>query len=261
MIEKTNVKKHAKIKRTVEYKEGDKQLNILDTRFYQRGTEYYPSVSSILQLYPKGKFFEDWIRQTGFNSNIIAEKAANEGTLTHNIIEEFLKGKEISWLDKSGNTKYSLDVWRMVLKFADFWNTYKPELIQTEYHVFSDEHKYAGTIDLIVRLFDKLWLIDIKTANSLHTTYDLQLAAYAVAWNETHNAKIEETGILWLKSSVRGERKNGGKIQGRGWELRQIGNIMGNFKMFQHVHEIYKMENPDFRPITETIPTSVKITK
>jgi len=178
------------INRTVAYSSDSKQINVLDTRFYRRHKEYYPSVSSILQYYPKGKFFEDWIKGNGFNSDVIAAKAANEGTQTHNAIEDFLAGKEIKWLDDNDNTKYPLDVWRMILKFAEFWNTYKPELIEKEYHVFSDVHKYAGTIDLIIKLFDKLWLIDIKTSNSLHTINDLQLASYAVAWNETHDIPV-----------------------------------------------------------------------
>ncbi len=247
------------INRTVAYSSDSKQINVLDTRFYRRNKEYYPSVSSILQYYPKGKFFEDWIKGNGFNSDVIAAKAANEGTQTHNAIEEFLAGKEIEWLDERGNTKYPLDVWRMILKFAEFWNTYKPELIQKEYHVFSDKHKFAGTIDLVIKLFDKLWLIDIKTSNSLHTINNLQLASYAIAWNETHDTPIEETGILWLKSSARSEKKNDRKIQGRGWELRTIGDIEQNFKIFQNVYEIFKIENPYQKPMTENIPVSVKM--
>jgi len=249
------------INRTVSYSSDSEQINVLDTRFYKRNKEYYPSVSSILQYYPKGKFFEDWIKGNGFNSDVIAAKAANEGTQVHNAIEEFLDGKEINWLDDFGNTKYPLDVWRMILKFSTFWNTYKPRLIKKEYHVFSDKGKYAGTIDLVIELFKQLWLIDTKTSNSLHTINDLQLSAYAVAWNETHDTPIERTGILWLKSNSRSEKLKGEKIQGKGWELRPIDNIEHNFKIFQYVHEIYKIENPYQKPMTENIPVSVRIEK
>ena len=146
----------------------------------------------------------------------------------------------------------------MILKFAEFWNNYKPELITTEYHLFSDIHEYAGTADLVVRLNNKLWLIDIKTSKSIHTSYELQLAAYAKAWNETHDEPIEETGILWLKSSVRTDGKNG-KIQGKGWELKPIGNIETYFNIFKNIYEIYNIENPDSKPYTEILPTSIKI--
>ena len=145
----------------------------------------------------------------------------------------------------------------MILKFADFWNTYKPELVTTEYHLFSDEHCYAGTTDIICRFQEKLWLLDIKTSNSLHTSQNLQLAAYAKAWTETHNEAIDETGILWLKASTRGASKD--KIQGNGWQLKNCGNIEDNFKMFLNIYDIYKLENPESKPMTESLPTSIKM--
>jgi hypothetical protein len=261
MIDKNaNIIKDPKIKRLVEYKEGDKQVNILDNRFYSRDGKYYPSVTSILNYFPKNQFFHSWLKDVGHNSDIIAQKAAAEGTQVHNAVEAFLSGEEITWIDEYGNAKYNLDVWKMILKFTDFWNTHKPELVAAEYHLFSDEHEYAGTADLIVRWMDNLWLLDLKTSNSLHTSYDLQLAAYATAWNETHNEKITQTGILWVKANTRGEGK-GGKIQGKGWELKIISDIENNFRMFKNIQEIYKLENPNHKPSTETLPTSVKLIK
>ena len=260
MIDKNvNIIKDPKIKRIVEYSADNKQINVLDQRFYKRNDEYYPSVSSILNFFPKNQFFHSWLKDVGHNSDIIAGKAAGEGTQVHNAVEDFINGEEITWLDEYGNAKYSLDVWKMILKFAEFWNTHKPEVIAAEYHLFSDEYKYAGTADLIVRFNNKIWLLDVKTSNSLHTSYDLQLSAYAQAWNETHNEKIEETGILWLKANTRSEGKNG-KIQGKGWELKHISEIERNFKMFQNIYEIYKLENPDAKPYTELLPTTVKLT-
>lgn len=259
MIEKNvNIIKDPKIKRIVEYSNDNKQVNVLDQRFYRRDGKYYPSVSSILNYFPKNQFFHSWLKDVGHNSDIIASKAAGEGTQVHNAVEAFLNGEEITWIDEYGNAKYNLDVWKMILKFADFWNTHKPELIATEYHLFSDEHEFAGTADLVVRLFDNIWLLDLKTSNSLHTSYDLQLAAYAQAWNETHNEKVTHTGILWVKANTRGEGK-GDKIQGKGWELKVISDIENNFKMFKNIQEIYKLENPNSKPMTELLPTSVKI--
>ena len=52
-----NVIKDVKIKRIVEYSADNKQINVLDQRFYRRNGEYYPSVSSILNYFPKTNFF------------------------------------------------------------------------------------------------------------------------------------------------------------------------------------------------------------
>ena len=260
MIDKNaNVIKDPKIKRIVQYSEDNKQINVLDQRFYRRNELYYPSISSILNYFPKNQFFHAWLKDVGHNSDIIASKAAGEGTQVHNAVEAFLNGEEIKWLDAFGNAMYSLDVWKMILKFANFWNKHKPELVAAEYHLFSDQYKYAGTADIIVRLNGKLWLLDVKTSNSLHTSYDLQLAAYAKAWSETHNEPIEETGILWLKAPTRGEDKKGDKIQGAGWQLKVVSDIDRNFEMFTKIQDIYHLENPDAKPVTETLPTTVKL--
>jgi hypothetical protein len=241
----------------IEYSADNKQVNVLDQRFYRRDGKYYPSITSILNYFPKNQFFHSWLKDVGHNSDIIAAKAAAEGTQVHNASEKLMLGEEIHWMDENGKVHYSLDVWKMILKFADFWNQTKPELVATEYHLFSDEYQYAGTTDIICRMNGKLWLIDIKTSNSIHTSYNLQLAAYAKAWNETHNEPIEGVAILWLKASTRGEKKD--KIQGKGWELKVIENINDNFDMFIKVYDIYRLENPDAKPSTETLPISIKI--
>jgi len=262
MIEKTNnILKDKKIKRILEYSDDSKQITIGDQRFYQRKAKtFYPSVTYVLSYFPKGKFFENWMKDVGHNSDIIARKAADEGTETHEAIEKFLNGEELIWIDEYGKAKYNLIVWQMILRFADFWNTVKPRLIATEQHIFSDEYKYAGTIDLVVEIDGKIWLLDIKTSNSLHTSYDLQLAAYAQAWNENFDTPIENTGIIWLKSSSRGADKSGKKIQGDGWALKSPHNsYQDNLQSFLKVYDIFKLENPDMKPYSEKLPTSIKL--
>jgi hypothetical protein len=259
-IEKnTNIIKDKTIKRIIQYSDDNKQINILDQRFYKRNNKYYPSVSSILNYFPKNQYFHSWLKETGFNSDIIAAKAAGEGTQVHHAVERFLNGQIIIWIEENGYVNYNLDVWKMIIKFTEFWNKEKPELVSAEYHLFSDKHEYAGTADLIVRLRGKLWLLDVKTSNSLHTSHNLQLAAYAKAWNETHDELITNTGIIWLKAATRGEDKKGEKIQGHGWQLKIIDDIERNFEMFIKIQDIYKLENPDSVPYSELLPTSVKL--
>lgn len=96
MIERNaNIIKDPKIKRIVDYNEGDKQVNVLDSRFYRRGEEYYPSVTSVLNYFPKNQFFHSWLKDVGHNSDIIANKAAFEGTQVHNAIDRFLAEKKL----------------------------------------------------------------------------------------------------------------------------------------------------------------------
>ena len=260
MIEKNvNVYKKS-IKRVVAIDQNLKRVNILDTRYYVRDDKYYPSVTSILQYFPKNKFFETWLKDVGHNADIIARKAADEGTQVHDAIERYLLGEKISWMDDNGYSKYSLEIWKMILKFHDFWSTHKPTLIESEIHLFSDKYIYAGTCDLVIEINGVKWLLDIKTSNSLYVSYDLQLSAYAQAWNELYEEKIDKIGILWLKSSKRGEDKKGEKIQGKGWEIYEPERaIEDNLKLFEYIHELYKLEHPNVKPTSEHFPLEIQI--
>ena len=125
MIEKNvNVFKKS-VKRLVEIDTESKRVSILDNRYYTRNGNYYPSVTSILQYMPKGKFFENWLKDVGHNADIIARKAADEGTQVHDAIERYLTGEKIDWLDDKKHAICSLSVWQMLLKFVEFWETEK----------------------------------------------------------------------------------------------------------------------------------------
>lgn len=256
MIEK-NVYVHKKsVTRILNLDPTSKRVNINDNRFYSRNEDYYPSVTSILQFLPKGKFFETWLKDVGHNSDIIARKAADEGTQVHEAVEKYLIGEKIQWLDENDKSNYSLDVWKLILKFHDFWSTVKPILIESEIHLFSDQYKFAGTCDLVVEIEGERWLLDLKTSNSIHTAMDLQLAAYTQAWNETFEEKIDRVGIIWLKSSKRKE----GKLQGKGWEIYEPSrSIEDNFKLFEHVHELFKLENPNPKPSQDSFPIEIQL--
>tara|TARA_B110000285_G_scaffold70842_1_gene81546 strand:- start:4344 stop:5126 length:783 start_codon:yes stop_codon:yes gene_type:complete len=247
-------------KKRLDYNPELKQINFLDRRVYKRGEGvFYPSVTTILQYMPKNKFFENWLKDVGHNSNLIMRKAGKEGTQVHEAAEKLVLGEEISWMDDYGNAKYSQLVWEMILKFADFWNTHKPELISAEDFVWSDEYKYAGTADLVVKMNDEIWLLDIKTSNSVHKSFDLQLAAYAKGLDEAKGIKVQRTGIIWLKASSRGPSKQKNVIQGKGWKLLQIDEVEENFELFKMIYKLYSLENPNTEPIYNSYPTTIKL--
>jgi hypothetical protein len=237
-----------------------KQINFLDTRVYQRAEDkFYPSVTSILQYFPKDRFFETWMKDVGHNADFIMRKAADEGTQVHNAIERLIDGEEVNWMDDYGNANFNLTVWEMILKFGEFWKTYKPIPIATENFLYSDTYEYAGTADLVCMIDNERWLIDFKTSNSLHTSYDLQVAAYAKAWEELGGEPIQRAGILWLKSSKRGASKQKGKIQGDGWELKEVSNIGESFESFETILKLYRIVNPNIEPIYRKYPTILKL--
>lgn len=236
------------------------RVDFLDRRVYKRSEGvYYPSVTSVLEYFPKNKFFESWIKDVGHNADIIIRRAAEDGTAVHNAVEDLLAGKELTWIDDRGNAIYSELVWNMILRFTEFWQTVQPELIHTEIFTYSDTYQYAGTVDLVVKIKDEIWVLDIKTSNVVHKSYDLQIAAYSKALEENKGLKVNRAGILWLKSSKRKQVIDDKVMQGRGWEVRESVDIDLDFKMFKNIYEIYKMEHPVVQPIFKEYPIKVKL--
>jgi ATP-dependent exoDNAse (exonuclease V) beta subunit len=243
--------------RILEISDDHKQITLPDSRYYRRNGEFYPSITFVLQIYPKGKQFENWLKQVGFASEYIVKKASEDGTKVHELVESYLLGKELSFLNKHGQPQYDSEVWKMFLKFVEFWETFKPKLVETEVHLFSDELKVAGTCDLIVEIDGELWLLDIKTSNQIHSTYELQTSIYTQCYKECYGKKIQRQGILWLKSTKRGPKKD--KIQGKGWEIVESERSQEeNLEIFKIVKRLFDLENPEAAPIYESFRTSAK---
>jgi hypothetical protein len=245
--------------RILQISDDHKQITLPDSRFYRRNGNYYPSVTHVLSYYPKGVHFEDWLKKVGYASEYIVKKAAEEGTQTHNLCEDYLNGEECSFLNQYGNPAYPPHVWSMFLNFVDFWETHKPTLIETEVHLFSDKLKVAGTCDLVIELNGERWILDLKTSNHLQTTYDLQTAVYSQCYEECYGKTIQRRGILWLKSRSRGEDKTGKRLKGKNWEIVESERSQqANLDIFMNVKALFDLENPTPKPHILTLRTTVK---
>ena len=260
-MNKKNIKKS--YNRILEISEDSKQITLPDARYYRRNGKYYPSITYILNCYPKGKHFEDWLKKVGYSADWIIKKAAEEGTQVHEMIEDYLNNKELNFLN-NGIPVYNPDVWQMFLKFVNFWEMYNPTLIEAEVHLFSDEIKVAGTCDLVCEIEiegkTEIWIIDFKTSNNLQITHDLQGAIYAKCYEECYGKTVDRVGILWLKSKSRGKDKDGKKIKGKGWEMHESKRTQEeNIDIFNTVKKLFDLEFPKHSPTFTEFKTTVKI--
>ena len=235
----TNIlKEHSK--KRLDFNPDLKQINFLDRRVYQRSEGvFYPSVTTILQYMPKNKFFEQWMKDVGYNADLIMRRAGKEGTQVHEAAEQLVLGEEVSWMDDYGKARYSQIVWEMILKFHDFWTTLKPELISSEDFVWSDKHKYAGTADLIGVYQGNDVVIDFKQSNKPKKTdyikdYLLQLGAYTLAHDVVHGTKMKAGIILLCTKDVLFQEF---KIEGAQLEMYQ-NLFLGRVKKFYEMNNI-----------------------
>lgn len=247
------------------HKKESKQINVLDNRYYTLDEiDYFPSVTTILEVFPKGFGFNQWLKDVGNNASEIADRAATSGTKVHDACDALNKGNEINWILENGTGLYTLEEWKMILKFKDFVTSTKIKLIKSEFNMCSPTLGYGGTVDMIAEISGKKFLIDIKTSNYLHTSHELQVSAYATMYNdiEKEEAPIDCTAILWLKAATRTSKIDPAKniFQGEGWQLKTFDRSYPDaYKIFSHTHNIWREENPVWKPLNKIYPDTIKL--
>jgi hypothetical protein len=226
------------------------RIEFTDNRFYitEDGT-YVPSVTTILECYPKDAHFFQWLKDVGDKADHIRDEAGKRGSVVHNLTERYDAGEEVTFLSANGFPEFKMLEWAMFERYVDFTETHKPEILMMEEHFASSELGYAGTIDRIIKLNDKKILMDIKTSNNLHNSYWLQLAAYYKLLFACSKHGVHEVGILWLNAKTRTTGK-GGAIQGIGWQLitKSVEDIMDDLAAFYHTKSLYDTLNKDVKP-------------
>jgi hypothetical protein len=230
------------------YKIDGNQITLLDARFYEVNGQFVPSVSTILQAYPKDASFYQWLKEVGKDADAIRDAAGERGSTVHRLTELADEGHEISLLDmESGNLKYSLQEWAMLGRYIDFRRRFPLHVIASELQLISIAAGYAGTLDRYIEMDGKRYIIDIKTSNSLWAHYWLQLAAYRNIFTELTDQPVDGVGILWLNAKT---RTNGtkGAIQGAGWQLLTKEDSTEDLRLFEATRSLWLAQNGELMP-------------
>lgn len=112
---------------------------------------------------------------------------------------------------------------------------------------------------MLCEIEGKLWLIDYKTSNNIFSTYELQTAIYGKCYEECFDKKVDNYGVLWLKSSKR--KLNKEKMTGKNWEMvLPTRTFEENIDIFKTVKRLFDLENPKHAPIFIEFKTTVKRT-
>ena len=118
------------------------------------------------------------------------EKAAERGTTVHSIVESYKHTKKhIDGIpDKYRGYAHA---------FYSWVEDNQAELLEHERTVVSKQHGFAGTLDLLAKLGDKIFVIDIKTGKDIYPEAFLQLSAYQYALAE-EGTVTDGTGVCLL---------------------------------------------------------------
>lgn len=126
----------------------------------------------------------------------LMQKAAEIGAQTHDLIQWNLRrllGQKVGPEPRIGEkAMWSFMAWEDFAKKVAL----KPLLI--EQAVFSLQHGYAGTMDLLALVDDVPTLVDFKTSKAIYQEAHLQVAAYQVALAEMGHGPAERGMIVRL---------------------------------------------------------------
>jgi len=176
---------------------GYEKLNRTDAkdgrRYLTLDGNSYPSVTTVLSLINKDKIME-WRKRVGEEkANQIGTQAANRGTAVHNIIEKYINNEDTS--DFMPHVQQSLQNLKPLI------DKHVTKVFATECPLYSDHLKLAGTCDCIAEWDGVPTILDWKTSRRPKKktdipNYFMQLAAYAVMWEERTGMPCNNTRIV-----------------------------------------------------------------
>lgn len=201
------------------------RIEFLDARWYRDSKTgiMVPSVTTLLEAWPKGPAYYEWLKKKGEDADEIRDEAGRRGSTVHNLTEALDRGAEVMMCNEDGSPRYKMSEWAMLERYVDFRRTVKPTVVEIETNLVDSTMGFAGTMDRVLEIGDELWIVDIKTSNAIYDHYDLQLVAYWQLWCAINKVRPElatrvRLGILWLNAKTKTYGK-GEAIQGPGWQL------------------------------------------
>jgi hypothetical protein len=240
------------------YQINDKQLTFLDSRFYKTDDGgFVPSVTTILEAYPKGAAYYNWLKEAGKDADEIRDEAGRRGSVVHKLTEDYDTGEEVQLVNPNGSIDYKLNEWAMFERYVEFRKRFQFVTDCIELNIISQDLGYAGTIDRVINMNGERILLDIKTSNAIYPSYWLQLAAYR-ALLYSAGIEVDKVAILWLNAKTRTEGKKG-DIQGIGWQMITKEDTKDDIALFYATHQLWLAENQTSKPKQLTYQISHKL--
>lgn len=234
------------------------QINKFDERWYEIELEnekkYFRSVTTFLEVYPKGTEFYKWMKSVGHNVDRIIKESAEFGTLFHEAIQKILTGDEVNYLDYDDNIR----LWERLMIWAEFWKEFNKEH-EIEFYpnsvekiIYDLENEYAGQVDLIPWVDKKPVIIDWKSGNYIGDTAKIQISAYAKATEKFINEPIETCYIAHFPEK---------KPNKKGYRIYTLtkDEIDEYFERFKNTQKIYYYTHQNEKPKFKTYPASLSL--
>lgn len=185
----------------------DKRKTNRRNGFYWVKDNPYVSVTTVLSVIDKPALVY-WFGKEVFNAVVlnpellsderealrapykINKKAKLRGTAVHKLVEEYKGGNKVDPESSEFAGYYNA--------YKDWYDSMKFTVLDHERTVLSHEHRFAGTLDMLIQLPNgEKMIVDIKTGKDIYDEVALQLSAYKLALFE-EGVVVSKTAVLLL---------------------------------------------------------------
>ena len=164
-------------------------------RYVTLDGDAYPSVTTVLGILNEESIAK-WRKRVGEEeANRVGQRAATRGTAVHSLIEKYLP------TDPDCREGFLPHVVQSLENLKPLLDKHVTKVYAQEVPLYSDHLQLAGTCDAVVEWDGVPTIVDWKTSRRPKKkanigNYFMQLAAYAVMWEERTGMPIQNTRIV-----------------------------------------------------------------
>lgn len=181
-------------------------MELLESPYQYRG-KFVPRVTTIISDMLAEEYLITWANNVGLYQHkrhtYYRDKATNIGSHVHEAIENYIQEADlpdfadiIDYSDrkKACNSFNAFMKWWRIIERNNYEILMEESPLVTEY--------CGGTLDLLMRINGKIYLIDFKTSSQLSFKHYVQLAAYRRMLYDTYSITIDGTILLKLDKNT-----------------------------------------------------------
>jgi hypothetical protein len=157
-------------------------------RYKLASGDVVPGTTTIISRFKDSGGLLRWAHNLGLEGKSMdaaRDKAADAGTLAHDMIESHIHGEVYE--PAVGTAAAIVDWAHTALGNFITWSQQTNLIVTaTELPLLSERHRFGGCIDAIGEVSGKACLVDWKTSNAVYSDYIVQVSAYVYLYEENH---------------------------------------------------------------------------
>lgn len=199
--------------------------------YFTKANERVPSVTTVISRFKDSGGLIHWAWKLGCEGKDyreVRDAAADAGTLAHDAVEKWIQGEPFAFEDDETSRRAA----KAFDAFREWAHQTQLVVTHTEVPLVSERHKFGGTLDAIL-VRGKRAMGDWKSSNRIYPEYLVQVAAYAILWEENHPDELIDGGYHLLRFD-----KEYGDFHHHWWG--DLENAKRAFVLLRELYEINK---------------------